>query len=41
LSAVFEALRRYEYTILLGNENDDFLEILKDRSAYLNRYLNT
>ena len=40
LSAVFEALRRYEYTILLGNENDDFLEILKDRSAYLNRYLN-
>jgi len=40
LSAIFETLRRYGYTIISGHEDDRFLKTLKDRSAYLNRYLN-
>lgn len=40
LSAIFENFRRYGYTIISGHEDDRFLKTLKDRSAYLNRYLN-
>ena len=40
LSAVFETFRRYGYTIISGHEDDTFLKKLKDRSSYLDRYLN-
>ena len=40
LSSVFETFRRYGYNILYGHEDDSFLKTLKDRSAYLDRYLN-
>jgi len=40
LSAVFEAFRRYGYNIISGHEDDEFLNTLKDRSNYLDRYLN-
>ena len=40
LSAIFETFRRYGYAIISGNEDDSFLKTLKDRSAYLDRYLN-
>ena len=40
LSAVFETFRRYGYTIISGHEDYTFLKTLKDRSSYLDRYLN-
>lgn len=40
LSSLFETFRRYGYSILSGHEDDSFLKTLKDRSAYLDRYLN-
>tara|TARA_B110001469_G_scaffold125528_1_gene141117 strand:- start:29 stop:685 length:657 start_codon:yes stop_codon:yes gene_type:complete len=40
LSSVFQAFRRYGYTIVSGHEDDGFLQTLKERSAYLNNYLN-
>lgn len=40
LSAIFETFRRYGYAIISGHEDDSFLKTLKDRSAYLDRYLN-
>ena len=40
LNTIFESLRRYGYNIILGHEDDEFLKMLKDRSSYLNRYLN-
>ena len=40
LSGVFQAFRRYGYTIVSGHEDDGFLQTLKERSAYLNNYLN-
>lgn len=40
VSSIFETFRRYGYTILSGHEDDSFLKTLKDRSAYLDRYLN-
>lgn len=40
LNAIFDSLRRYGYNIILGHEDDEFLKMLKDRSSYLNRYLN-
>ena len=40
LSAVFQAFRRYGYTIVSGHEDDTFLRTLKERSAYLDNYLN-
>ena len=40
LSAIFESFRRYGYNIISGHEDDSFLKTLKDRSAYLDRYLN-
>lgn len=40
LNAIMQTFRRYSYKIVFGNEKDTYLENLKDRSEYLNRYLN-
>ncbi len=37
---VLQTFRRYNYTVLFGNKNDQFLEDLKERSDYLDKYLN-
>ncbi|MGB5237772.1 MAG: CBS domain-containing protein [Flavobacteriaceae bacterium] len=37
---VVQTFRRYNYNILFGNKQDQFLEDLKDRSDYLDKYLN-
>ena len=37
---VVQTFRRYNYSILFGNKDDQFLENLKERSAYLDKYLN-
>ncbi|MFS4416574.1 CBS domain-containing protein [Maribacter sp. 2307ULW6-5] len=37
---VVQTFRRYNYHILFGNSDDQFLEDLKKRSAYLDKYLN-
>jgi hypothetical protein len=40
LNEVIQTFRRYNYTILFGNNDDQFLEDLKERSDYLDKYLN-
>ena len=40
LSTILQEFRRYGYTIISGHEDDTFLRTLKDRSAYLDTYLN-
>ncbi|MGB3149118.1 MAG: CBS domain-containing protein [Maribacter sp.] len=37
---VVQTFRRYNYHILFGNSDDQFLEDLKERSDYLDKYLN-
>jgi len=37
---VLNALRRYGYTLLSGSADDPFIEELKERSDYLDKYLN-
>lgn len=37
---VVQTFRRYSYHILFGNSDDQFLEDLKQRSDYLDKYLN-
>ena len=37
---VLQTFRRYNYTVLFGNRDDQFLEELKQRSDYLDKYLN-
>lgn len=37
---VLQTFRRYNYHILFGNSDDQFLEDLKKRSDYLDKYLN-
>lgn len=37
---VVQTFRRYNYHILFGNSGDEFLEDLKKRSDYLDKYLN-
>ena len=37
---VVQTFRRYNYSILFGNKQDQFLEDLKERSDYLDKYLN-
>lgn len=39
-SDVVQTFRRYNYSIVFGNSDDKFLEDLKDRSNYLDKYLN-
>lgn len=40
MNAIVQTFRRYDYTILSKHEEDVFIEDLKDRSNYLDRYLN-
>jgi len=40
LNKVAQTFRRYNYSIIYGNGNDLFLEDLKQRSDYLEKYLN-
>ncbi|MET1257895.1 MAG: CBS domain-containing protein [Flavobacteriaceae bacterium] len=40
LNEVIQTFRRYNYTILFGNNDDQFIEDLKQRSDYLDKYLN-
>lgn len=40
LNEVAQTFRRYNYTIVFGNSDDQFLEDLKQRSDYLEKYLN-
>jgi len=40
LNDIIQTFRRYSYNIISGHEEDDFIKILKDRSDYLNKYLN-
>lgn len=37
---VVQTFRRYNYHILFGNNDDEFLQDLKNRSDYLEKYLN-
>lgn len=40
LNDTIQTFRRYSYHIISGHEEDSYLESLKDRSDYLNKYLN-
>ncbi|WP_228237079.1 CBS domain-containing protein [Allomuricauda sp. M10] len=40
MNEVAQTFRRYNYTIVFGNSDDQFLEDLKQRSGYLEKYLN-
>ena len=40
INEVIQSFRRYNYNILSGHEDDTYLESLKERSEYLNKYLN-
>ncbi|MDJ0645519.1 MAG: CBS domain-containing protein [Flavobacteriaceae bacterium] len=40
LSNTIQSFRRYEYTILTGIHEDEYLKSLKERSDYLQKYLN-
>ena len=40
LNEILQTFRRYNYSILFGNVDDQFIEDLKQRSDYLDKYLN-
>ena len=40
MSAVAHTFRRYNYNVVSSHEEDTFIEDLKDRSNYLDKYLN-
>jgi len=40
LNDIIQSFRRYSYNIISGHEDDTFVQNLKDRSDYLNKYLN-
>ncbi|TAI46975.1 CBS domain-containing protein [Flagellimonas allohymeniacidonis] len=40
LNEVAQTFRRYNYNVVFGNGDDQFLEDLKQRSEYLEKYLN-
>ncbi|GAA4971689.1 acetoin utilization protein acuB [Algibacter aquimarinus] len=40
LNDVIQTFRRYSYNIVSGHEEDGYIESLKERSDYLNKYLN-
>ncbi|SHJ78355.1 hypothetical protein SAMN04487911_1373 [Arenibacter nanhaiticus] len=40
LNEIIQSFRRYNYTIIFGNDDDQFMEELKQRSDYLDKYLN-
>ncbi|WP_296317182.1 CBS domain-containing protein [Winogradskyella sp. UBA3174] len=40
LNEIIQTFRRYSYNIVSGHEEDAYIESLKDRSQYLDKYLN-
>jgi len=40
LTSTLRLLRQYEYEVTSNHEEDDFFNELKDRSKYLDKYLN-
>lgn len=40
LNEIIQTFRRYSYNIISGHEEDSYIESLKDRSDYLDKYLN-
>ncbi|GHC64255.1 CBS domain-containing protein [Ulvibacter litoralis] len=40
MNAIVQTFRRYNYTIVSNHEEDKFLDDLKERSNYLDKYLN-
>ncbi|MDG1570943.1 CBS domain-containing protein [Robiginitalea sp. M366] len=40
INEVLQTFRRYRYSILFGSVDDQFLEELRERSGYLDKYLN-
>ncbi len=40
INDVIHTFRRYDYDIIIGVNNDEYLESLKQRSEYLQKYLN-
>ncbi|MFK7834343.1 MAG: acetoin utilization protein acuB [Winogradskyella sp.] len=40
INDVAHTFRRYSYIIIAGNEEDSYIESLKERSKYLDKYLN-
>ena len=40
LNEIIQSFRRYSYNIVSGHEDDSYLETLKRRSQYLDKYLN-
>lgn len=40
MNAIVQTFRRYNYTVISNHEEDKFLKDLKERSDYLNKYLN-
>ncbi|MFC0603859.1 CBS domain-containing protein [Winogradskyella pulchriflava] len=40
LNEVIQSFRRYSYIIVSGHEEDSYIESLKERSQYLDKYLN-
>lgn len=40
INDVIQTFRRYSYNIISGHEEDSYIESLKDRSQYLDKYLN-
>ncbi|HEX9602082.1 MAG TPA: acetoin utilization protein acuB [Mariniflexile sp.] len=40
LNETIQTFRRYSYNIVSGHEEDSYMESLKERSDYLNKYLN-
>ncbi|MCX2681649.1 CBS domain-containing protein [Galbibacter sp. EGI 63066] len=40
LNDIIQTFRRYSYNIVAGNEEDSYVEGLKERSNYLNKFLN-
>ena len=40
LNEIAQSFRRYNYSILFGNHDDQFMDDLKERSDYLDKYLN-
>ncbi|WP_271423540.1 CBS domain-containing protein [Aequorivita sinensis] len=40
MNSIFQTFRRYKYNIISQHEEDKFVEDLKERSKYLDKYLN-
>lgn len=40
MNEIIQTFRRYEYEIISEHQEDSYLNILKDRSDYLDKYLN-